>query len=662
MKLIPDLAPPQLEQVLAVARQFEDVSDKVKIMGAIARRQSEPLKSALVKEALNSIRDSQGPGSLFLDPLVRTLANTQALKREDKKLQRSSRETDLAMLGADLIRTHAMGEPEAVGALRITENGKHAENALRKLADGNRIDRDVDNTLAAWGCDADAASFIPSADEFPESVLPSLVKKAGLLHYEWARAAVLESISHRLSQPLLEEALSKSKTITEPRMRAKTLAVLGLRLDDPEKQALIAREASEVAATLTDQEKLRVAAAEVARVLPQSIRRRVLQTMGIPRKRSARRKQGPKTEFPFPAIPDESAPAIISMLFGTDLSAETKVRTLEHLAPKFAPESMERVLAAINTLQDGDNWDSRQSLLKAQALRALIPYLPLELIPQAIECALTLYGFLMNGILRMLLLRITDIKSRQATLTTILAATLATQANHRIAPVLDEVSPFLSTPLAEIIFERLTKIPTLRSWDDRAKALATLIPMLGPSSRQAALQQALSALRNDEDKDEEEDVLVSLAPYLRAELHTEALKIARANFYLPSRIKALAALSQTPPQSVRDDILEEALKDAVRIERSEEFEDDRARQDALNSLIPLVSKLPRSRQYELWSHTLWELSSRAREDLLDDLPTLAPVLHDLGGDREIEQVVQLLLQARHWWSHKQEAEHSKPES
>ncbi len=181
-------------------------------------------------------------------------------------------------------------------------------------------------------------------------------------------------------------------------------------------------------------------------------------------------------------------------------------------------------------------------------------------------------------------------------------------------------------------------------------ALAALVPVLGSPSKVTAINQALSALRNDEDQEDWEDILARLAPHLLPDQLAQAVDLAISIRYLPDRIKALAALSQCPQGNRREELLVRALADAVQINRSEEFEDDHARQDALGLLIPLISQLPRPRQYELWSWALEELSKRPREELLDDLPALAPVFLALGGTREVEQIIQFLLDARQWWS------------
>ncbi len=89
------------------------------------------------------------------------------------------------------------------------------------------------------------------------------------------------------------------------------------------------------------------------------------------------------------------------------------------------------------------------------------------------------------------------------------------------------------------------------------------------------------------------------------------------------------------------------LADAVVIARDIVWR--KVRVEALAALAPRLSNLSTAGLYRLWAETIPVLANRGREDLLDDLRVLGPVVLQLGGRTAVAEIFKAIQDVCRWW-------------
>ncbi|MHC5754499.1 MAG: hypothetical protein ACYTXF_28455, partial [Nostoc sp.] len=74
-----------------------------------------------------------------------------------------------------------------------------------------------------------------------------------------------------------------------------------------------------------------------------------------------------------------------------------------------------------------------------------------------------------------------------------------------------------------------------------------------------------------------------------------------------------------------------------------------SRADALNVLAFPLSNLLRSQLFPIWLDMLHEPFIRTRQDLLEDVGALVPVIFALGGEVATAEVARAILDVARWW-------------
>lgn len=136
--------------------------------------------------------------------------------------------------------------------------------------------------------------------------------------------------------------------------------------------------------------------------------------------------------------------------------------------------------------------------------------------------------------------------------------------------------------------------------------------------------------------------LMMLAGHAPEALIPELVEIAQELQEDTARAEALGALASRLPSKQRDEWWAEALQLATRAK------DNPLREEPLVGFVPELSRLPRESLHPLWVELLPRISAQARPKFLQKLQVLAPVLHALGGDEEMEGIVRALLEVGRW--------------
>ena len=180
--------------------------------------------------------------------------------------------------------------------------------------------------------------------------------------------------------------------------------------------------------------------------------------------------------------------------------------------------------------------------------------------------------------------------------------TLKTKAFIRIAERIPE--PLMHT--AAQVAKALSSAPS------RATALNALIPRMRSGDRSAAFQLALQDARA---------------------IEKNAVR---------SRVLGELSLHTTGP--LKADIVREALGSARRMGLSQPY------QMALTNLAPRLAELRPDELYPLWSEVIRDFTLIGRDDALDYVRILLPVIKALGGAEAVAEVVHAIQEVGRWWA------------
>jgi hypothetical protein len=161
----------------------------------------------------------------------------------------------------------------------------------------------------------------------------------------------------------------------------------------------------------------------------------------------------------------------------------------------------------------------------------------------------------------------------------------------------------------------------------RALALAGLAPHFPE-----VLPEALDAARSIGDESYRALALAGLGPHL-PEVLPEVLDAARS---IGSEYYRALALEGLAPH------LPEVLPEALDAARSIGDESDRAR-----TLAALLTRF--TFESSFWQKILHALASLNRNDFLENLPQLAPLIMQLGGIDTLKEVVKDMRDVNRWW-------------
>jgi hypothetical protein len=168
---------------------------------------------------------------------------------------------------------------------------------------------------------------------------------------------------------------------------------------------------------------------------------------------------------------------------------------------------------------------------------------------------------------------------------------------------------------AQIVREALIAAMEISDHFLRVYAIASLVPQLKSSHlelRERAVESAFSALSNISDPAERAEAVVAVTSLLPDRLLGKALVQASL---LPSRTRA----------------------------------DKPSRAKALAALAPRLAALPTVACFGLWTDALHALAANPREELLLDIPALAPVITSLGGPQAVRDAARAIFDSAALW-------------
>jgi hypothetical protein len=261
---------------------------------------------------------------------------------------------------------------------------------------------------------------------------------------------------------------------------------------------------------------------------------------------------------------------------------ETEISLLEAIAHRLSAPVLQQAVDGLEKIESASDW--------ADAVVALVPRMAeLGYVKEAIESA--------------------SMVDWQQTTFIGDRGCLRANALAGIAPHLadDVAGPLLSGALTEAM-----KIEGLYI---RARAVATLAPLLRPPHDDLATRataSALAGLPHVSEPEQRAEALASLAPVLPDDLLAQAL-----------------ALTQALP---RGGFVYYSL-----------------RANALAALAPRLATLRPAACHRLWTGTLHSLAASPRAELMWDIPALTPVIASIGGQRAVHDAVRAIFDAAVLW-------------
>jgi hypothetical protein len=608
--LAPHLPEPLLRQTLEAVQAIADSADRARALSGLAPHLPEPL-----------LRQARCVARTIESPYFRELALMGLVPHLPEPLRDEA-------LGQALEVAQAIKDSDVrAQALALVSLAPHLSEPLLRQA--------LEAAQAIERSDDRAQALVSLAPHLSEPLLRQALEAAQAIKYSDYRARALANLAPHLPEPLrdeaLEQALKAAQAIEYPGLRAEGLVGLAPHLPEPLRgQAL--RQVLETVQVIADPDERAQALAGLAPHLSEPLLRQALEAAQTiaPSYRRAQTLAGLAPHLPEPLFRQalEAAQAIKD----SDDRAQALAGLAPHLPEPLRDEALEQALKEVRGI--------RISYFQATALEGLAPHLSEPLLRQALEAVQAFEDSHWRApVLVGLAPHLSEPLLRQA----LEVAQTIEYPNSR-ARALASLAPHLPEPLrGQALRQALEATRTIKRSYSRAWALAGLVSHLSEPLRSQALRQALETAQAIADSDVRARALAGLAPHLPEPLLRQALEAARAIEDAGYRAEALAVLVLHLPEPLRGEASQQALEAAQIIEYSY----DRAR--ALAGLAPHLAKLPPPTLYSLWGKTLPLLAAHTRNDLLDDLRALLPVLMALGGEPAVAEVFRAVQDIGQWW-------------
>jgi hypothetical protein len=251
------------EKAFEATQQIRDRRRRAEVLGKLALRLSEPLRSEAVKEALAAVREIPPVGAKFLLRRFERDERAEALGALLPYLPEPLL-GEVLTLARELVDLGDGAQVLAALAPRIPEPllGEVLTLARELVREGERAD-----VLAAL------APRLPEPKQ--SEMIRELLETASHLESQQERLAVLTKLAPHLPESLLERALTLARELVREGERADVLAALALRLPEP-KQSEMIRELLETASHLESQQERLAVLTKLAPHLPESLLERAL--------------------------------------------------------------------------------------------------------------------------------------------------------------------------------------------------------------------------------------------------------------------------------------------------------------------------------------------------------------------------------------------------
>jgi hypothetical protein len=442
------------------------------------------------------------------------------------------------------------------------------------------------------------------APYLPEMLLAEALALARTIKEEVWRVQALTTLAPHLqdSQKVLAEALTLARTIKEEVWRVQALTTLAPHLQDSQK---VLAEALTLTRTIEDKGSRARALTRVARCLPESQQGIVL-TEAL-REILMIREEGLRVRTLCRLLPYLSEPQRGKALAET-LMTMAKM-TLELQQDEAFLMTLQQGEAFLMTLQQGEAF--LMTLQQGEFLMTLAR--TIEDKEQRAEILISLVPYLPESLLTKAFAETRQIRDEINRLRTLIDLT----------PYMPE--SLLEPPLAD---EALMVAKTIKGEDSRVQALTKLAPYLPESLLPEALKVALKVAESIKDK------------YLQAQALNELGRVQQAVENRPRHRQKPAP--QLPER--RDEAVAEAIMTVAKTIKDEEWQ-----AQILSGLPSHSARLPAATLYPLWCKILPALANHNRENLLDDIHSLAPVIVVLGGEKAIVETFHAIRDVGRWW-------------
>jgi hypothetical protein len=681
LNLAPHLPTSMLTQALELARQVRLGKERAQALVALLPFLNEETVPAVAEEALTAVREAkiflhEDHYKLESNGVARALALADIAPRLSELGYADRVLATLEMIRRSPVESKETSLAEKVWAQTIVATGLHLSGVLLKDAYEavQKFQTAAARALALSGfaCKlpeeflqkalADARSpeeIAVLAPFLPERLLKQVLTLAMDKFIDDVRPQILESVAPHLTIPLLAEAVASSQLMRDSYAQSPALARLAQHALNSVK-ATVLPQALEIAhninrndegarltnlqllASYLDATTLKVAIAETETLKVETYRTLALQTL-----------------IPCLAKVGEPKHALqrASGLESESVKADVLSEMAKHL---YYPLYIE-VFAEIERFESDEN--------KTKLIVSLAPYLPNDLLMQALDMAHTIQtGCFKVPALMSLAPRMSD-HSREKLIT--VAWPLTQESLKEIPPqeftadAVSSIAPYLSLKILQralTIVEELEPKSTLRG---------TVLARLGPYLSEDMLRRALQIARKF-DVYERKEAFVGLLPRL-----AEFGFIAEAMESLLSidslwDAEALAGIARYLPEARQHEVLQRLgwwndrygnkprliaelapyLVDAVLMEALEVVLNVKNKFDRLQPIEILASRISAFRPEDLlsgWYRVLPLVSRRERSELLFDISALAPIITILGGMKAIEQIIESILNVGHWW-------------
>ncbi len=617
LPLLPELEFARVRaEVLPVLRA--EGSDEIRAMSlaAVAKYFPEPERSALLAEALSSARIAArsyhygGGSSVFrasalvqvareIPPelMPQALAAARAINHEGYQSE---------MLEAMASRLPTPLIPEALSLARTFRDGVTRWRALRALA--ARLAEPERTAVMAEALRA--AEDIPDQEarvekltallpELPSDLLPDFLAIVREVASPLERSELTAKLAARLPEPerapLLAEALCTARTITWKATRARALTSLATHLSTSERAAVLA-EALGPATAIGGNEDRCAALAALAEHLPEPeqntlvvaavklatamedphVRCRSLAAL-VPHRPAAERpaasvevldlaeavrhpsERADIVKAMTPYLPEEALGRALSTVLGIE-GGWAQQSAIVVLAPRLSPDLLKEALEAARRIEHHET--------RADALGRLAQHLGEEERKPVLREALAAARAVSNEEFRRhALVRLAPQLSSDL-LADALSAARAFEDKRYGTDVLVGLSPYWSAKVLPAALEAARA----GAKENRARALAALVPHLPEPKRRTALEEALGAARGVAYSPDRVKALDAIGPLLPPDMLPEALTAARTIKDATDRAVAIAALAPRMPDEERAAVLTEALAD-IRTSRDSKLVD-----------------------------------------------------------------------------------------
>lgn len=597
-------------EMLKAAHEMEYEADGAEALVDLTPHLPETLKSEVVQEALKmawTIEDHDDR-AIVLATLIPYLPESQKSTVVQKTLettQTTSESFRALVLGAlaPYLSEHLL--QEALKAVRTITSHIFRLEALGVLApylpkpllqEALKIALAIKDEEYRVGELAKLVTGLP--EEQKNEVVGRALEVAQMVADEELRARSLVSLLPELSEPLLREALKTFRMMNDKRRQAWTLAKLSSYLTDPLKNEVVqeALEGTQVVKKGRWDEDWQVWT--LSALAPH-----------------------------LPTVLLQEAWKIALKMEHKEYRAKMLAMLVPHFPQELRDEVVQKALEAIRMLQDK---------YQPQLLTKLVPYLLPELKDEVVQGALFMTQYIKDDAERIEVLaklgpNLSSLPERSFQ-EWLLYFWGRESHNESLIEMLSVLAPYFSQSSLDWV---LSFVRNIEDAVIQLCALTVLASYLPEQQKGEVVQKVLKDVETVDISDRAK-VQAYLAPYLPEPLLQESLENTQSS---PDQLKVLAKLAPY--------LSDQQLQNALLITQRSRYGIDRANQLAL--LTPRLTELFPATLYSLWRHRLHFSAQYSREELVEELSALAPIVSKLGGSKALVETCHTILEMGQWW-------------